>query len=94
MRFKNRHFLKDRVGETREVVKFLWWPRVCKSGITYWLERVTVIEEVKEELDVSVIEGTATYKYKWVETEIKLSPKPKPTKTPLLLKWFNDVKGK
>lgn len=46
MRIKSRHFLQDRVGETRVVRKFLWLPRSFGTEHWRWLEFAYIQEEI------------------------------------------------
>jgi hypothetical protein len=48
MKFKNRLYLKDRLGEFRIIKKFLWFPMELVNGKTYWLETARVIQCVQK----------------------------------------------
>lgn len=43
MEWKTRELPKS--GQTRERLKFAWWPIDCEDGKTRWLRKVRVVEQ-------------------------------------------------
>ena len=63
---RSRFALKDRVGETRVVTKFLWWPKSLNTGKWRWMECVNIIEEIHA-VDIGGSCEWGKYEYKWCE---------------------------
>jgi hypothetical protein len=68
MIWKSRLFLKDRLGETRTVEKFLWYPRMF-SKHWYWLIKAK-LEQTIVEMDVGGSMEWSKYSYQWCTTGI------------------------
>jgi hypothetical protein len=69
MKWKSRLFLQDRVGETRMVTKFLWFPTM-QDGHWFWLQTVIAHQQITQ-CDVGGSGEWGKYAYKWVTKKIE-----------------------
>ena len=67
---KSKYELKDRMGDTRTVEKFLWFPRSLPNAAGKWeyrwLERVS-IKQIVDTVDVGGSGEWGNYAYCWCD---------------------------
>jgi len=64
MRWGKRYDLKDRLGDTRTVQKFLWYPRQYGESKWRWLETANIVEKICE-VDIGGPMEWGFFKYEW-----------------------------